>query len=655
MSQHQHTCHCHDHHGHDHHDHHHDHHHHHHDGAACAHCEQKLHGENIVSRLTLFRILFAAALLALSFFLPVEGIWQLAFCLVPYLLVGYDVLWSAIRNIARGEVFDEQLLMTVATVGAFAIGELHEGVAVMLFYQLGEFLQTLAVGKSRRSIAALMDIRPDTATVLREGRELVLPPHEVEVGEIILVRPGERIPLDGSVVKGSSALDTAALTGESVPRTCDVGDAVLSGSVNMGGVLEISVQSAYAESTVAKILSLIEHASEKKARSERFITRFSRIYTPVVVLAALFLGLGVPLILSQSFSEWIHRALLFLVVSCPCALVISVPLSFFGGIGGASRRGVLIKGADHLEMLSRVRVVAFDKTGTLTKGDFSVTEIASPVLAQNELLELAAALEAHSTHPLAQGVLRAFGGTPATCEQITEHAGKGVCGVMNGTRYAIGNLALMQGLGVAVEALDGAGSVLYLAREKEYLGHLVLCDEPKANAAGALAALKKQGVHTSVMLTGDRDAAAQRIAQALGITRVEAELLPDQKVAQLETLLGEEAVAFVGDGVNDAPVLARADVGVAMGALGSDAAIESADVVLMHDDLGALAEGIAISKKTVRIVRQNIAFALSAKAAILVLGALGLVNMWIAVFGDVGVMLLAVLNAMRAMRGKKPL
>ncbi|MBO7342234.1 MAG: cadmium-translocating P-type ATPase, partial [Clostridia bacterium] len=431
------------------------------------------------------------------------------------------------------------------------------------------------------------------------------------------MRPGERIPLDGRIVKGSSVLDTAALTGESVPRTCDVGDTVLSGSVNGSGVLQIAVQSPYGESTVAKILALVEHASEKKAETERFITRFSRIYTPVVVFVALLLGIGVPIFFSQSFSEWIHRALLFLVVSCPCALVISVPLSFFGGIGGASRCGVLIKGADYLERLSRVRIVAFDKTGTLTKGDFSLAEIHSPILAQNELLGIAAALEAHSVHPLAQGVMRAFDGVPAVCEQVAEYAGKGVCGMIAGVRYAIGNLALMCERGVDVAQVSGAGSVLYLAREGECLGHLVLCDEPKENAAQAIAALEKQGVREFVMLTGDRLAVARHVAKTLGITRVEAELLPDQKVERLEALLGEDAVAFVGDGVNDAPVLARADVGVAMGALGSDAAIESADIVLMKDDLSALAEAIAISKKTLRIVRQNIFFALATKAAVL--------------------------------------
>ena len=666
MSQHQHSCHCHDHHGHDrhkhrdHHHHNHAHHcehhdHHEHEGAVCAHCEQRLHGESRVDRLTVIRILCAAVLFAVSFFLPVTGTWQFVVCLVPYLLVGYDVLWSALRNVARGEVFDEQLLMALATLGAFGVGELHEGVAVMLLYQLGELLQTLAVGKSCRSIAALMDIRPDTATVLHEGREVQCSAQTVAVGEVIVVRPGERIPLDGRVVKGSSALDTAAITGESVPRTCQVGDTVFSGSVNVSGVLEIEVQSPYGESTVAKILALVEHASEKKAKTERFITRFSRVYTPAVVLVALLLGLGVPLLFSQSFSEWIHRALLFLVVSCPCALVISVPLSFFGGIGGASRRGVLIKGADYLELLARVRVVAFDKTGTLTKGDFSLTEIHSPVLAQNELLGIAAALEAHSVHPLAQGVMRAFDGVPAACEEVTEYAGKGVCGRIAEARYAIGNLALMREQGVVVAEISCAGSVLYLAREGEYLGHLVLCDEPRENAAQAIAALEKQGVRELVMLTGDRLAVAQRVARELAITRVEAELLPDQKVACLETLLGENTVAFVGDGVNDAPVLARADVGVAMGALGSDAAIESADVVLMKDDLGALAEAIAISRKTLRIVRQNIFFALATKAVVLALGALGLVNMWMAVFADVGVMLLAVLNAVRAMRIRKPL
>ncbi len=641
-------CHCHD--RHDHHDHHGT------DGACCEHCEAKLHGENAVSRWKIARILMSAVLLGASFFLPIEGMWLLLYSLAPYLLIGYDVLWDALKNIVHGKVFDEQFLMAIATVGAFAIGEPHEGVAVMLFYQTGELLQTLAVGKSRRSIAALMDIRPDTATVLRDGEAFVVSPDAVAIGEILLVRPGERIPLDGCIIKGSSALDTAALTGESMPRECSVGDPVYSGCVNVSGVLEIAVQSTYHESTVNKILELVEHAGEKKAKTESFITRFSRVYTPCIVLAALLLALVPPLALSQPFTKWIYRALVFLVVSCPCALVISIPLSFFGGIGGASRRGVLIKGANSLERLSRVRVMAFDKTGTLTKGEFSITEICSPILKKNELLAIAATLEASSTHPIAQSVLRAYQGAPLACEQIPELAGKGVCGVIAGERYAIGNVALMRTLDVPVDTVEDVGSVLYLARGHKYLGHLVLHDEVKRSAKTALGGLKKQGVRECVMLTGDRQVVAAEVARDLGVTRFAAELLPDQKVAYVEGLLqGGESVAFVGDGVNDAPVLARADVGIAMGALGSDAAIESADVVLMKDDLGALVEAIAVSKKTMRIVRQNIFFALVSKAVILALGALGIANMWLAVFGDVGVMLLAVLNAMRAMLFKRQL
>ncbi len=631
----------------------HEHHHEHHDGACCEHCEAKLHGENRVEWSSVVRIALAAVLLVAAFLAPLEGIWLLLFCLIPYFLVGYDVLWDAAKNILRGKVFDEQFLMSIATIGAFAIGEYHEGVAVMLFYQLGELFQSIAVGKSRRSIAALMDIRPESATVLRNGVEHTVSPEEVGLGEVILVRPGERIPLDGEVVKGVSALDTAALTGESLPRDCGPGDRVVSGSVNLSGVLQIRVESTYHESTVNKILELVEHATEKKAKIENFITRFSRFYTPFVVFSALALALIPPLAFSQSFPVWIHRALVFLVVSCPCALVISVPLSFFGGIGGASRRGILIKGAGYLEQLSRVQTVAFDKTGTLTKGSFAVHEVISSVLSREELLSYAAAAEAHSLHPIAKSIVAAANGKHAVAEAITEVAGKGVTAVIAQKTYAFGNAALMSDLGVDVPREVPLGTIVYAACESKYLGYIVIRDEIKPDAALALSLLKKSGVKRCVMLTGDNRTNADALAATLSVDDYRAELLPQDKVCEVEALLQEGTLAFVGDGTNDAPVLARADVGVAMGGIGSDAAIESADVVLMDDRLTALAEGISVSKKTMRIVRQNIAFALLAKGAILVLGAWGLVGMWGAVFGDVGVMLLAVLNAMRAMHVKK--
>jgi len=654
--EHEETCHCHEHkHEHRHEEacHCHDRAHEHHEGACCPHCEAKLHGENRVKWSSIVRIALTGALLALSFFLPLEGITLCCFCLIPYLLIGYDVLWDAAKNIARGKIFDEQFLMTVATLGAFVIAEYHEGVAVMLFYQLGEFFQTLAVGKSRRAIAGLMDIRPDTATVLRGGEELTLTPEEVGAGEVIVIRPGERVPLDGEIVKGTSAVDTAALTGESLPRECGVGDRVISGSVNLNGVLHVLVESAYHDSTVNKILELVEHAAEKKAKIESFITRFSRFYTPFVVFVALMLALIPPLCFGQSFADWVYRALVFLVVSCPCALVISVPLSFFGGIGGASRRGVLIKGASGLEQLSRVKTVAFDKTGTLTRGVFAVCEVSSPILPREKLLALAAATEAHSLHPIAKSIVEAADGELLAAQEIRELAGKGVTAVIDGASYALGNAALMRELAIVLPDAVPRGTVVYAAREGEYLGYIVIRDELKADASKALTLLRKCGVRKTVMLTGDSRENADELARTLSIDAYRAELLPQDKVSEVEALLGEGTLAFVGDGINDAPVLARADVGVAMGGIGSDAAIESADVVLMEDRLTSLAEGITVAKKTMRIVRQNIAFALLAKGVILLLGALGIAGMWMAVFGDVGVMLLAVLNAMRAMHGKK--
>ena len=637
-------CNCHTHHDHKHGE----------DGSSCCpHCEAKLHGEQVISKSTVIRICLAALLYIVLFFLPVKGVIRLLTYLVPYLLVGYDVLWDAAKNIAHGRVFDEQFLMTVATVGALSIGEYPEGVAVMLFYQVGELLQSLAVGKSRRSIADLMDIRPETAVALRDGVEHVLAPEEVAVGETVVVRPGERIPLDGVILQGESMLDNSALTGESLPISCAAGDFVHSGGVNLSGVLHIKVESPYHESTVARIMDLVEHASEKKARVENFITRFSKYYTPFVVFCALALALIPTLLFSLPVGEWVHRALVFLVVSCPCALVISVPLSFFSGIGAASRRGILIKGAGYLEQLSRVDTVVMDKTGTLTNGCFQVAEILTAAVSEQELMQIAAALEHGSNHPIAQGILHAFAGEMPLAVDAQEHAGKGVTALVKGRSCAVGNAALMAELSVSVPQVRERGSVIYVAREGVYLGHLVLRDALKEDAAKAISALKCCGIKKTVMLTGDHREVACEVAESAGIDEVYADLLPQQKVEQVERLLdGGRRVAFVGDGINDAPVLARADVGIAMGGIGSDAAIESADVVLMDDAPSKLPCAIRIARKTMRIVRQNIVFALGVKALILVLGALGYANMWIAVFGDVGVMLLAILNAMRAMHVK---
>ena len=652
------SCHCHEQHEHKH-EHHgsacHCHDHAHATGEVCPHCEAKLHGEARLPLNVPVRVAIAALSLVALLFIPLpeaNAAWlRPILYLLPYLLIGADVLLDAGKNILRGRVFDEQFLMALATLGAFAIGEYPEGVAVMLFYQLGEFFQTLAVGRSRRSIAALMDIRPETATVLREGREVILAPEEVNVGEQILVRPGERIPLDGVILAGESELDTSALTGESVSRACKPGDRVASGAVNVGGVLTVKSESCYRESTVARILELVEHAGEKKAKVENFITRFSRYYTPIVFFCALLLALVPPLAFSQPFDMWVYRALVFLVLSCPCALVISVPLSFFGGIGAASRQGVLVKGAGYLEQLARVDTVAFDKTGTLTAGLFSVTSIESPVLPETRLLAIAASLEQYSNHPLALGVRAAFEGVVTPVAELHESAGKGVRGVLDGTWYLAGNAAWMQDNGISVPQVDAVGSVVFVAERTGYLGYLLLQDTVKPNAQTALEALRACGIKRTVMLTGDQELVSGEVAAALGISEVHAGLLPDEKVACVEQQLAQgRRVAFVGDGINDAPVLARADVGVAMGGIGSDAAIESADVVLMEDDLSKLAHAIRIARKTMRIVRQNIAFALVAKGAILLLGALGLANMWLAVFGDVGVMLIAILNAMRAMR-----
>lgn len=602
---------------------------------------------------TLIRICAAAVIFAAALLVP-HRIVSLCLFVAAYLIVGYDVLISAVKKIGSGRFLDEKFLMTVATLGAFAISEFPEAVAVMLFYQVGEFFQSVAVGKSRRSIAALMDIRPDEAVVLRGGAEQTVSPEEVEVGEIILVRPGERIALDGVIVEGATTVNTSALTGESVPLDKAVGDRVISGSVNISGLIKVSTESAAGESTVSKILALVENAAEKKSRAENFITKFSRIYTPCVVGSALLLAVLPPLFLGD-WAKWIKNALVFLVVSCPCALVVSVPLSFFGGIGKASREGILVKGANYLEVLSKIDTVVFDKTGTLTKGDFSVTSVCPAGIGEKELLELAAHAESYSPHPIAKAIIAASGAIDKDrVRDITELPGRGVSAVVDGDTVYAGNAALMESVGAKYEVCDRVGTAVYVAKENEYLGHIIISDEIKESAKDAISALKAAGVLRTVMLTGDNADVARSVGEALGIDEVHAGLLPDGKVAALEKLIDADSpLAFVGDGVNDAPVLSRADLGVAMGALGSDAAIEAADVVLMDDDPKKIARAMKIAAKTMRIVKENIIFALAVKGAILVLGALGLANMWIAVFADVGVMVLAVMNAMRILITEK--
>lgn len=605
----------------------------------------------------LLRIIAAAVLLsAVSVavvLLPDMGWLKLLLYLIPYAAIGYDVLWSAIRNILRGQVFDEQFLMAIATIGAFATGEYPEAVLVMFFYQVGELFQSVAVGRSRRSIAALMDIRPDSATVLRNEEEFVVSPEEVAVGEIIAVSPGEKIPLDGVMIYGNTTVDTAALTGESVPRRCHVGSAVISGSVNLTGLIKIKVTKSFGESTVSKILELVENSASKKAKAERFITRFARYYTPCVVIGALLLSVIPPLFLGN-WSEWIHRALIFLVVSCPCALVISVPLSFFGGIGGASRKGILIKGANYLETLSKVKTVVFDKTGTLTRGTFTVSSVHAETMSEEQLLEIAALAESYSSHPIAESICRAYG-KPIDRDRVEaaqERPGKGVRSIVDDLRVAAGNEKMMKALGIQPAACEEDGTVVHLAINGAYAGYIVINDELKPDSADAVAALKKLGVDKTVMLTGDLEAVGRAVGEKLGIDEIHAQLLPDQKVEKVEALLakGNGALAFVGDGINDAPVLTRADLGIAMGALGSDAAIEAADVVLMDDQPSKIAEAIRISRKTMTIVKQNIIFSLVVKGLVLLLSALGLTGMWLAVFADVGVMILAILNAMRALK-----
>ncbi|MDR0846130.1 MAG: cadmium-translocating P-type ATPase [Lactobacillales bacterium] len=566
---------------------------------------------------------------------------------ISYLLIGGEVLMNAAKNIRRGEIFDENFLMSIATIGAFAIGEFPEGVAVMLFYQIGEAVQDFAVDKSRKSISELMDIRPDFAT-LKDGGQVA--PDEVQIGDVILVKPGEKIPLDGTITDGYSTLDTSALTGESLPREVEPGAQVLSGSINQSGLLTITVTQTFKESTVSKILELVENASSKKSPTEKFITKFSRIYTPVVVFAALAIAVLPPLLTGADFSEWIKRALVFLVVSCPCALVISIPLSFFGGIGGASKQGILIKGSNFLDALNRVDTVVFDKTGTLTSGSFAVTK----TVGKSPLLEVAAYAESHSSHPIARSIIKAYGEKidETRISEYEEIAGQGVRVKFDGQEVLAGNAKLMAMRGIDFTPSNEIGTTVYIAASGEFIGHLVIADEIKKDSKQAIESLKKLGINNIVMLTGDNKEVGDAVGRELGITDVKTELLPQQKVEQLELLESTGSVLFVGDGINDAPVLARSTVGVAMGGVGSDAAIEAADIVLMTDEPSKIITAIKIARKTRKIVMENIIFALSVKAIILVLGALGIATIWAAVFGDVGVALLAILNALRAMRVK---
>ena len=586
----------------------------------------------------------------------VSSIPRLLLFLVPYFVIGRDILWKAVRNIAHGQVFDENFLMCIATIGALVLGEYAEAVGVMLFYQVGELFQSYAVGRSRRSIAQLMDIRPDSANVERDGQIVQVDPDEVAVGEVIVVRPGEKVPLDGVVLEGSSALDTAALTGESAPRDVAPGGELLSGCVNLTGLLKVRVTKEFGQSTVAKILDLVENASSKKAKAENFITKFARYYTPAVVIGAVLLAV-IPSLVTGQWGVWVHRALIFLVISCPCALVISIPLSFFGGIGGASARGILVKGGNYLELLAQTETVVFDKTGTLTRGVFELSALhPAPGVSQEELLEAAALAECHSSHPIAQSLRRAWGRDidPGRTESVREVPGHGVSAQVDGTQVLAGNDKLMAREGIPCPPCSDTGTLVYVAREGKYLGCAVISDQVKQTAPAAIAALKARGIRT-VMLTGDSHAVGQAVAGQLGLDEVHAQLLPADKVDRLEDLLAHKSpkgvLAYVGDGVNDAPVLSRADVGIAMGGIGSDAAIEAADVVLMDDDPAKLIQAMDIARKCLRIVRENIVFALAVKGLFLILGALGVASMWEAVFADVGVAVIAILNASRMLRG----
>lgn len=626
---------------------------------------------NRKQKIMLVRIIISAVLLIIFHFLPAKGLIRFFLYLIPYLIIGYDILLKAGHGIANRQVFDENFLMAIATVGAFAIalingsGDYTEAAAVMLFYQIGELFQSAAVGKSRKNISELMDIRPDYANIEQDGEIIKTDPDEVEPGTIIIVNPGEKIPIDGIVVDGNSTLNTSALTGESVPRTAEPGDEVISGCINLNGVLKIKTTKEFEESTVSKILELVEDSTSRKSRSEAFISRFAKIYTPAVCGAALALALLPPLFnlliikTDPAFAEWIYRALTFLVISCPCALVISIPLSFFAGIGGASREGILIKGSNYLEMLSHTRIAAFDKTGTMTKGVFEVSAVHHATIDEDRLMYLAAHAECASSHPIAKSIIKA-----ASCNiyrskvsDIEEIGGNGITAVVDGHKIAIGNRRLMEKIGVEYKDCHKTGTIVHIAIDGEYSGHIIISDMIKPTAKDAVADLHKAGVSKTVMLTGDAESIGKETAEMLGIDEARCELLPADKVSAIEELLsekkGNDILVFVGDGINDAPVLSRADIGIAMGALGSDAAIEAADIVLMDDDPQKIAKAIRISRKCMRIVYENIWFAIGIKFICLILGALGIANMWLAIFADVGVMIIAVLNAIRALLVKK--
>ncbi len=601
----------------------------------------------------LYRIILSAAMFALGMLLPLPAAWKAALILSAYVLVGYDVLWRALQGITGGQVFDENFLMSLATIGAIAIGEYPEAVAVMLFYQIGELFQSYAVDQSRRSIAELMDLRPDEALLLEGGEPLSVDPESVEVGRHILVRPGGKVPLDGKVVEGYSALNSAMLTGESLPRDVAPGDLIYSGSVNLTGPLTVEVTKPFGESTVSRILDLVENAGSRKSQSENFITRFSLIYTPVVVVLALLLATVPPLLFGQNFQEWLYKALQFLVVSCPCALVVSIPLSFFGGLGGASRRGILVKGGNYLEALAQTKTLVFDKTGTLTEGSFRVSRVEPRGMERDELLKIAAYAEVHSGHPIAQSLRAAYGGDIAldSVAEVQEVAGRGLQAQVEGRQVIIGNAAWMRENGVEPQEPALPGALIHVARDGRYAGYIQITDRLKPGAKEAIAQLKALGVSRIAVLSGDSQSAVEGVAGELGIPELHHSLLPQDKVSLVDSMLSPGAkLAFVGDGINDAPSLARADVGVAMGALGSDAAIEAADIVLMDDDPLKLPLAMRIARKTLRIAKQNAVFAIGVKIMVMVLSVAGIGNLWYAVFADVGVTILAVLNAMRTLK-----
>ena len=623
-------------------------------------------GMNKKQKKVFIRIIVAAVLMVVLSLLPVDGWLKFVLFMIPYLVIGHDILLKAWKGILNRQVFDENFLMAVATIGAILLGDYKEGVAVMLFYQIGELFQSYAVGKSRRNISELMDIRPDYANIEKEDGTLEqVDPDEVGIGSVIVVQPGEKVPIDGVIEEGRTSLNTSALTGESLPREAGVGDEVISGCINMSGVLKIRTTKEFGESTVSKILDMVENASSKKSRSENFISKFAKYYTPAVCYGALALAILPPLVrllflgMTPEWGDWVMRALTFLVISCPCALVISIPLSFFAGIGGASNAGVLVKGSNYLETLSETKYVVFDKTGTMTQGVFEVSGVHHSSMDTEKLLEYAALAECHSSHPISKSLKKAYGKPldPGRVTEVEEISGNGVTAKVDGVRVAAGNSKLMEKLSVDCMECHSVGTVVHMAVDGKYAGHILISDQIKPHAKEAIAALKKCGVKKTIMLTGDRREAARQVAEELGIDEVHSELLPGDKVAQVEKLLDEkgekEKLAFVGDGINDAPVLSRADIGIAMGALGSDAAIEAADIVLMDDDPLKISKAIRISRKCLRIVYENIYFAIGVKVVCLILGALGIANMWAAIFADVGVMIIAVLNAIRALNVKK--